>query len=437
MFHFYDIIILTETWLTPDISDSELGFAGFQVIRLDRNHNNSTSIRGGGVLIAIKNTRSFQPISLTVSNVEQVFVLLSLNSGHLLVGGVYLPPRSPLSVVESHITSVEHIISSYKPNSLVICGDYNLPNINWSSDELGLIGTNDPNIISTTIIDSFSYLNFFQHNFFRNNHGSILDLVFSNCNRITVNLATEYLVIPDPYHPPLHVVFPSQSDKSVVNTHTYKDFKAANYNAITQFINSFNWELTFSQYTIEDAASVFNEALLHAIDLFVPTKIFKLPKFPAWTSPSLKNIIMEKKRAHALYKCSRSPYDYSAFSELRAKCKRQSKIDYQSYIKNTENSFNRNPSLFWKSIKNLNQKNTVPTTLFWNNDKVDTPLGSANLFSKYFYSMYNNSISPPINISNINTIPYELPSNCHFSLDDVQLAINSLKNTNSNGPDGI
>ncbi|XP_060876918.1 uncharacterized protein LOC132949850 [Metopolophium dirhodum] len=406
MFHFYDIIILTETWLTPDISDSELGFAGFQVIRLDRNHNNSTSTRGGGVLIAIKDTRSFQPISLTVSNVEQVFVLLSLNSGHLLVGGVYLPPRSPLSVVESHTTSVEHIISSYKPNSLVICGDYNLPNINWSSDELGLIGTNDPSIISTTIIDSFSYLNFFQHNFFRNNHSSILDLVFSNCNRITVNLATEYLVIPDPYHPPLHVVLPSQSDKSVVNTHTYKDFKAANYPAITQFINSFNWELTFSQYTIEDAASVFNEALLHAIDLFVPTKIFKLPKFPAWTSPSLKNLILEKKRSHALYKCSRSPYDYSAFSELRAKCKRQSKIDYLSYIKNTENSLNRNPSLFWKSIKNLNQKNTIPATLFWNNDKVDTPLGSANLFSKYFYSMYNNSIYPPVNISNINTIPY-------------------------------
>jgi hypothetical protein len=95
MFHFYDIIILTETWLTLDISDNELGFTGFQVIRLDRNHNNSTSIQGGGVLITIKNTRSFQPISLTVSNVEQVFVLLSLNSYHLLVGGVYLPPRSP------------------------------------------------------------------------------------------------------------------------------------------------------------------------------------------------------------------------------------------------------------------------------------------------------------------------------------------------------
>jgi len=79
--------------MTPDIIDRELGFAGFKVIRL-RNHNNGTSIRGGGVLIAIKNTCSFQPISLSVPNVEQVFVLLSINSCHLLVGGVYLPPRS-------------------------------------------------------------------------------------------------------------------------------------------------------------------------------------------------------------------------------------------------------------------------------------------------------------------------------------------------------
>jgi hypothetical protein len=51
--------------------------------------------------------------------------------------------------------------------------------------------------------------------------------------------------------------------------------------------------------------------------------------------------------------------------------------------------------------------------------------------------MYNSSIFPPVNISNIDTIPYEFPSNCHFTLDDVQLALNSLKNTNSIGSDGI
>jgi hypothetical protein len=85
------------------------------------------------------------------------------------------------------------------------------------------------------------------------------------------------MVIPDSYLLPFYIVFSLQSDKSVVNTHTYKDFKTANFSAISQFINSFNWELTFSQYTTDDAVSIFNEALIHATELFVPTKIFKLP----------------------------------------------------------------------------------------------------------------------------------------------------------------
>lgn len=49
MFYFYDIIILAEIWLLLDISDSELGFSGFQLVRLDRNPKNSYFLRGGGI----------------------------------------------------------------------------------------------------------------------------------------------------------------------------------------------------------------------------------------------------------------------------------------------------------------------------------------------------------------------------------------------------
>jgi len=151
-------------------------------------------------------------------------------------------------------------------------------------------------MVTASIIDSFSYLNFFQHNFLPNSHGSILDIIFSNSNNVTSSTATESLVIPDPYHSPLHIIFSFQSVIVADNTHTYKDFNDANYSGIWQFFNSFNWESTFSQYSIfNDVACIFNEVLLHSIELFVPTKIYKLPKFPLWTSPTLKNLILKKK----------------------------------------------------------------------------------------------------------------------------------------------
>lgn len=105
MFYIYDIVVLTVTWLSPDIEDAELGFVGFQVYRLDRNPNNSSFSRGGGVLIAMKISLKSHPVTLTVSNVERVFTSLSIIANNLLISSVYLKPLSPLPIVESHLIS--------------------------------------------------------------------------------------------------------------------------------------------------------------------------------------------------------------------------------------------------------------------------------------------------------------------------------------------
>ena len=55
----YDIIVLTETWLSSDIYDAELFSANYVVFRYDR-----ALSRGGGVLIAVKSIFICKTINL-------------------------------------------------------------------------------------------------------------------------------------------------------------------------------------------------------------------------------------------------------------------------------------------------------------------------------------------------------------------------------------
>ena len=66
----FDVIALTETWLNNSITDYEVIPNGYQIFRKDR----STGKRGGGVLLAVKDSISTEPF---IFNCESnVFLLL-------------------------------------------------------------------------------------------------------------------------------------------------------------------------------------------------------------------------------------------------------------------------------------------------------------------------------------------------------------------------
>lgn len=87
----YDIIILVETRLNESISDSELCFENFNVFWMDRSEVNSDCLRGGGVLIAVRNCLFSQAARVTVTCVEQLFVNIKLDRKHILIGAIYMP----------------------------------------------------------------------------------------------------------------------------------------------------------------------------------------------------------------------------------------------------------------------------------------------------------------------------------------------------------
>lgn len=113
--------------------------------------------------------------------------------------------------------------------------------------------------------------------------------MFSTSDKPSVTPALSPLVNPDSFHPPLCVQFPIEFYDPQPTVHSFRDFKSGNYAAMFHFLGSFDWEATFSQLSLEESSLLFNDALLNAIDKYVPLKVFSPSKFPRWASHYIKS----------------------------------------------------------------------------------------------------------------------------------------------------
>ena len=91
------MIAFSETWLHEGILRGELGMENFTIFLCDRSKLTSSNERGGGVLIAVRSNITCKEVKSTVKNIEQLFVILTLNNQRTLLNVVYIPPQSSVS----------------------------------------------------------------------------------------------------------------------------------------------------------------------------------------------------------------------------------------------------------------------------------------------------------------------------------------------------
>ena len=126
------VIGITESWGDSTISDSEFNIPGFTVFRSDRQLKH----RGGGVLLYVRN--ELNPLEVKVkSNFEdQIWCQVKIkDSDALLIGVCY---RSPNTVLygRSNDTSLCDLIHEVCGKPLLLMGDFNFPDIDWTASHM-------------------------------------------------------------------------------------------------------------------------------------------------------------------------------------------------------------------------------------------------------------------------------------------------------------
>ncbi|KAK9696613.1 hypothetical protein QE152_g31479 [Popillia japonica] len=114
-----DILIVSETWLNPNISSGLVYINNYTFLRSDR-----VNRIGGGVGIYLRNTFKFSRIA-TSSAIEQLWISVGLGNKKIGIGAVYNPPhantREFLDILEDSVVDCQLIV-----DEIFCLGDFNI-----------------------------------------------------------------------------------------------------------------------------------------------------------------------------------------------------------------------------------------------------------------------------------------------------------------------
>lgn len=120
-------MVLTETWLTGDILDTEAlaKLPNFNIFRHDRN-----DACGGGVLIATRKELSCSLIN-TASKQEIIWVKCLAPPQTVILGVCYRRPRTNPDFAQELNEMLSKLPNKHPTAHILLYGDFNLPNIAW------------------------------------------------------------------------------------------------------------------------------------------------------------------------------------------------------------------------------------------------------------------------------------------------------------------
>ena len=442
----FDIYCLTETWLNKSVSDNALFPSNYKVYRRDRDLSSSQKKKGGGVLIAVK--KCFQSNSIEFkNNIEAVLIQIQPNSSNnskIFICNVYFPPLTPAPLYKEffkYLTQYTNTLNS----SLIITGDFNLPDITWKPNYTHNLPPNDtPDFLpsnwtkeaSKVLISSYFKDKLTQINNIFNYQHKLLDLILINSMDLTISEVDNNSCITkiDSYHPPIliNIMKSFTHITKNYNVKTY-NFKKCNLDGLLNDLSKIDWDDLENLMDPSEMAISFSNIITNCFKNNIPLMNNKKSDYPTWYSTELK-ILIKIKNKHRLksikYNC---PNSLKLFKEFRNSVKLKIKECYNNHLLNIEKNMKSNIKYFWSFVNKKRKNHGYPGKMIYNKKSFTNPVTIANCFAKHFKSVFPNN--PPCPLHN----PSSLGSSeaIQLNITETLNALKILKLSYSSGPDNI
>ena len=434
-----DIICGTESWLRGKkpgkqynknaILNSEIFPDSFNVFRNDR------STRGGGVFVAVRSNLTAVECVDFITDCELDLVKISLKGKQeLFVGSYYMPKRNMTDL--NNLRQSLELLNKSKPKHLVLCGDFNCPDIDW--DKLCL--KNSKSIQDRNeqqyLIEIMSEFNLTQVHDQPTREENLLDLVFTT-NPSLIKSTANAPGISD------HAMVVTDAD--IKPQYTFckprKLFKfgKANWQEIkkscSDISNHVMEQVKSSSTNIENLWTYFKTNLLETVDKNVPSKMSRPKKSSPWINRNISKQLKKKSRLYRKAKSSGKWEKYRHFSKEVKKNIRKAEWNHvNNVIKDSLEENNTKP--LFSYCKSKRQDNIGIAPLKSKGNLLTDAKSKANILIKQFVSVFtreSDNIVPEIGKHRNTKSAPKLNIDRH----GVMKLLKNINIHKAMGPDGI
>ncbi|XP_063931190.1 uncharacterized protein LOC135143240 [Zophobas morio] len=321
-------------------------------------------------------------------------------------------------------------------SKIIILGDLNVTEF-WNCTTGDVLLSNKVAILG----NMSNFYELIQYNNNINCDNRILDLIYANFN-LSVTSATDSVTPEDPYHPSLEITFGVSNDRTKKQKHGDHilefNFKKANLIDLYTELAELNFDFLKNLNNIHDAVTMFYDAIHPILRKCVPTKKKPAGNYPVWYNRNIINLIKQKYKFWLQFKKTNCVIAHENFKALRRDIKKLVKDAYLIYMHNVSANVKNDPKRFWGFIKAKNNISSVPTTMSYKENALNSPQNIVETFADFFKTAFNisNSVqNSDYNSSNDPSIDYLNIEN--FDEEIVFKAMRKLKPTMTAGPDLI
>jgi len=424
-----DIALITETHFTKY---STIYIPGYKLLKT--NHPDGTA--HGGVAVLIKSTVLFEPLpNFCLDHLQSCAIIVKLNNIPITIAAIYSPPKHKLTV--NHYANYFNTVG----NNFLIGGDFNAKHHSWgcrannprgsvlhnfvSQKNFKVLAPPGPTYWPTSVRKNPDILDIFVAKIPNNIHSNTANILDLNSDHSSVILTLNA-------SPPLRPVSPK-----LFNCTTNK----LQFHDLVDHRIKLNVKLK-SIDDLDSAAINFTNIIQSSA--WSSSKPTTPPSNSFFTPDNIREIIVKKRRARALYQHSRLPSHKQIYNKLSNSLKKllakHKSNSFASYLKNLSPI----DGSLWRATKRV-CKTIAPNTPIKKPDgsMAITDLDKAEAFKQHLSDIFvpHSDIYSPQNINTVEEFLNTPLPTCspvkHFSPNEVKYTIDKYPPNKSPGFDLI